>query len=150
MRFGLSRGRASGGFACGPDEGVVELRARPGSDRAVRAALVEAWYRAELKKAIPPIVRTWEKNLGVSVAEWGVKRMKTRWGTCNCLRARRIWINLELARRPPECLEYVVVHEMAHLIEKSHDARFKAVLDKALPGWREIKKLLGTEAMSEE
>lgn len=80
--------------------------------------------------------------MGTRVADWGVKRMRTRWGTCN-IRARRIWLNLELAKHPAECLEYVVVHEMVHLLERYHNARFKALMDTFLPDWRERKRTLG-------
>lgn len=76
--------------------------------------------------------------MGVSVSEWGVKRMKTRWGTCNPV-AKRIWINLELAKTHPRCLEYIVVHEMTHLLERNHNKRFKSYMDKFLPNWPSIK-----------
>jgi predicted metal-dependent hydrolase len=149
LALGLVEGPSRKGARLAADGDRLELRLPPGSSREERAALVEAFYRSELKKAIPPLAAKWESLLGVRVEAWGVKRMKTRWGTCNP-RARRVWLNLELARRPPECLEYVLVHEMAHLIERSHDARFKAVLDRALPGWRLTKKLLASEAMAED
>ena len=80
--------------------------------------------------------------MGVPVAEWRVKRMRTRWGTCN-IRARRIWLSLELAKHPVECLEYVVVHEMVHLLERRHNARFKSLMDKFLPDWRDRQRTLG-------
>ena len=91
--------------------------------------------RPLLHAELPEIFSRWEKVLGVKAEFIGIKRMKSRWGSCN-VRERRIWINLELARHPKELLEYVVVHELAHLIEGSHNARFKRVLDAALPGWR--------------
>lgn len=79
--------------------------------------------------------------MGVKVEAFGVKQMKTRWGTCNVV-ARRIWINLELAKKPPDCLEYIVVHEMVHLLERSHNDRFKAFMDQFLPNWKTIKAKL--------
>lgn len=139
LRLLPSASRCSASFREG--EGLVELKAPPASGREEREAAFEALCRAELKREIPRLLELWEPRLGVKSAEWGVKRMKTRWGTCNP-RARRIWINLELAKRPPACLEYVLVHELAHLIERSHDARFKAVLDAHLPDWRKAERLL--------
>lgn len=99
------------------------------------------WYRKQLKELIPHLIAKWELIMGVKVNEFGVKIMKTRWGTCNP-RAKRIWINLELAKKSPTCLEYIVVHEMVHLLEKSHNERFKAYMDKFMPNWRAIKSEL--------
>lgn len=124
----------------------VELALRKGSDRAGIESALDAWYRDELKRRIPALVAAWEPVLGVRVGEWGLKRMKSRWGSCNP-RASRIWLNVELATRRPECLEYVLVHEMAHLLEPGHGPRFKAILDGALPDWRATKKLLDSEAL---
>lgn len=99
------------------------------------------WYRRELKKRIPTLIKHWEGVLGVKVNDYGVKNMKTRWGTCN-VNASRIWINLQLAKKPPKCLEYIVLHEMLHLIEKNHGKRFIALLDTYMPDWRMIKDML--------
>jgi predicted metal-dependent hydrolase len=118
----------------------LHLRRRSRLDERQRA--LREWYRGELKAMIPPLVDQWQPLVGVIVAAWGVKRMRTRWGTCN-IRARRIWLNLELAKHPAECLEYVVVHEMIHLLERRHNARFKSLLDKFLPNWRERQRSLG-------
>ncbi len=117
------------------DNRTLELRVRPGTDRAKREALLHGWYRGRLRQQIPDLIAKWEPIIGVAVAEWGIKRMKTRWGTCN-VAARRIWLNLELAKKPASCLEYVVVHEMVHLIERHHNNRFKACMDRVLPQWR--------------
>ncbi|WP_414041069.1 M48 family metallopeptidase [Acidithiobacillus sp. M4-SHS-6] len=119
----------------------INLYCRPEASRAEREALMLDWHRQTLKSHIPGMIAHYEPILGVQVAEWGVKRMKTRWGTCN-IRARRIWLGLELARYPPICLKYVVVHEMAHLLERLHNARFKRILDGAMPGWRTVKNQL--------
>ena len=94
-----------------------------------------AWYRRHLKALIPPLIELWEPAMGVEVAEWGVKQMKTKWGAGN-VDARRIWLNLELAKKPVECLEYIVVHEMAHLLERHHNDRFAKLMDSFLPQWR--------------
>jgi predicted metal-dependent hydrolase len=123
------------------DDGILELRVRPGADRSRRAALLDSWYRAQLRDRIAELIRIWEPVMGVSVAEWGVRAMRTRWGSCN-IRARRIWLNLELARRPPCCLEYVVVHEMVHLLERGHNRRFYTLMDHFLPEWRDTRAAL--------
>ena len=120
---------------------VLQLSIRRRSRFDEREQAIRAWYRGELKTLIPPLVSQWEPILGVRVAEWNVKQMRTRWGTCNT-RAQRIWLSLELAKQPPACLEYVVVHEMVHLLERSHNARFHGFMDRFLPDWRERKVLL--------
>jgi predicted metal-dependent hydrolase len=112
----------------------MNLFVRPGSDRDKRQSALNEWYRQQLKVAIPPLISKWEDRLGVGVNEFGVKRMKTRWGTCN-MRAKRIWINLELAKKDPEHLEYIVVHEMMHLIERKHNRVFKNLMTEYLPNW---------------
>jgi predicted metal-dependent hydrolase len=116
-------------------EGRLAMHIAPGSTRETRATLLDDWYRRQLRDRIPVLIKAWEPEMGVSVAEWGVKRMRTRWGSCNP-RARRIWLSLELARRPVACLEYVVVHEMVHLLERGHNRRFYAFMDQFLPDWR--------------
>lgn len=103
--------------------------------------LVTEWYRSELKKEIPILIEKWEKITGLKVEQWGVKKMKTKWGTCNP-NAKRIWLNLELAKKPIRCLEYIVVHEIIHLLERTHNDNFKALMDKFLPNWRNLKKEL--------
>lgn len=121
----------------------ILMMIKPGSDRNVREQVMQTFYRKYLKEQIPLLIKKWEPVMGVKVQEWGVKRMKTRWGSCNP-KAGRIWLNLELARKAPDCLEYLVVHEMAHLLERSHNYRFKALMDHFLPEWRDIKaKLTG-------
>lgn len=101
-------------------------------------------YREQLRQLIPPLARKWEQVLGVQVAEWRIRRMKTRWGSCN-VKTRRVWLNLELARRSPACLEYVIVHELTHLLEPQHNARFYALLDAHLPQWRTLRAELNAK-----
>lgn len=113
----------------------IFLRVRAGADKSKKQAILEGWYRQQLKQKIPPLLEKWQEDLGVQVAEWGVKKMKTKWGTCNP-RARRIWVNLELVKKPAQCLEFIVVHELVHLIERHHNDRFVAIMDKHLPKWR--------------
>jgi predicted metal-dependent hydrolase len=116
--------------------GKLLLRAKPGTSRTRLQASLDRWYRRRLRAAIPPLIEKWQPIIGVEVAEWHIKKMKTRWGTCN-REARRIWINLELAKRPAGQLEYIVVHEMVHMLERLHNARFKSLMDRFLPSWRE-------------
>lgn len=99
---------------------------------------VQDFYRSHLKQEIPKLIQKWEPIIKVSVAEFGVKKMKTRWGTCN-IRDRRIWLSLALAEKSPDLLEYVVVHEMVHLLERLHNQRFKNFMTQFLPNWRELQ-----------
>lgn len=120
---------------------LILLKVRPGSSKKKRASIMKEWYRGELKKEIPKLISKWEPEMKVSVAEFGVKQMKTRWGTCN-IRDRRIWLNLELAKKRPELLEYVVVHEMVHLLERLHNKRFHRFMTQYLPNWKSLKNEL--------
>lgn len=128
---------------------TLELRVRPGTDRHKREEIINHWYRTLLKNQIDQLLPRWEKKLGVTVSEWGVRKMKTRWGTCN-IEVRRIWVNLELAKKPPQCLEYIVVHEMVHLLERRHNDRFLALMDKYLPNWRHMRDELNREPLAHE
>lgn len=127
----------------------MEMRARPDTDRDAREAILYRWYRARLRKRIPDMVAKWELGVGVAVADWRIRRMKTRWGTCN-EEARRIWLNSELARKPVSCLEYVVVHEMIHLIERGHNERFRSILDRMMPSWRMRRDELNRAYLGDE
>jgi len=111
------------------------LRVRPGTDETKRKVLVESWYREQLKKAALPLITKWEPLLGVKVGRVFVQQMKTRWGSCNPGNCS-IRLNTDLAKKPRQCLEYIVVHEMAHLLEPTHNARFVALMDQFMPDWR--------------
>lgn len=112
-----------------------------------RAKILDACYRGALAQEIPVLVAKWERIIGVKANAWSIRDMKTRWGTCN-IRDKKICLNLQLAKKHPKCMEYVVVHELVHLLEKSHNSRFKAFMDKFLPGWRRIKaELNGKEVI---
>jgi predicted metal-dependent hydrolase len=113
----------------------IDLHVRKGSGARERANVLLSWYRAQLKALIPPLLEKWQPVVGVEVADWGVKRMKTKWGSCN-LRAKRIWLNLELVKKPVQCLEYIVLHEMVHLLERHHNDRFRTLMDQFMPKWR--------------
>jgi predicted metal-dependent hydrolase len=117
---------------------AILLYVRAGSAFEKKQSVLDEWYRRQLKVAIPDLIEVWEKRIGVRVNEFGIKKMKTKWGTCNP-DARRIWVNLELAKKPQECLEYIVVHEMVHLLERHHNERFMALMDAMLPKWRSLR-----------
>lgn len=119
----------------------IDLYVRPSSTKAQKAALLDKWYRERLKLLIPVLISKWEKELGVTVHEFGIKKMKTKWGTCN-INKGRIWLNLELAKRSSSCLEYVVVHEMVHLLEKNHNYNFKQYMTRFIPQWKAIRQEL--------
>lgn len=128
---------------------IMDLRVRPGSDTAGRERVLLTWYRRQLKEQIPPLIAKWEAMLGVNVAEWGVKQMKTKWGTCNT-EARRIWLNLELIKKPAHCLEYIIAHEMVHLLERHHNERFTAYMNRFMPLWHHYREELNREPLGHE
>ncbi len=127
----------------------LDLFVRPGSSAEQREAVLLRWHREQLKALIPPLLEKWQPTLGVQVAAWGIKKMKTKWGSCN-IAARRIWLNLELAKTPIQCLEYIVVHELAHLLERHHNERFMALLDIHLPQWRQHREKLSQAPLGHE
>lgn len=120
---------------------TIMLYVRPNTDIPKRQAIMDEWYRQELKELAPPIITKWEKVMDVSINELGIKKMKTKWGTCN-REAKRIWLNLELAKKPVHCIEYIIVHELAHLLERSHNDKFVAYMDNYLPEWKHLKSEL--------
>jgi predicted metal-dependent hydrolase len=111
------------------------LRVRPGTDDKKKQSIIDAWYREQLKKAIPPLIARWEPLLGVKVERFFVQRMRTKWGSCNH-KARNIRLNTELAKKPEECLEYTIVHEMAHILEPTHNSHFITLMDQFMPKWQ--------------
>jgi len=121
----------------------LDLYVREDATQKQREKVLMEWYRSQLKLQIPKIIEKWEKIIGVKVDSWGVKLMKTKWGTCNPS-TKRIWINLELAKKNPRCLEYIVVHEMVHLLERHHNERFNKYMEQFIPNWKEIKEELNT------
>lgn len=128
---------------------MLDLLVRTGSDTAERERVLTAWYRRRLKEEIVPLLEKWEAIIGVQVAQWGVKQMKTRWGTCN-IEAQRIWLNLELIKKPVHCLEYVVVHELIHLLERHHNERFVAYMNKFMPLWKHYREELNRAPLGHE
>ena len=111
------------------------LHVRPGTGQTKCQTLMDEWYRQQLRLAAMPLITKWEARLGVKVERVFVQRMKTKWGSCNH-HARTIRLNTDLAKKPPECLEYLVVHELVHLLEPTHNARFVALMNQHLPKWR--------------
>lgn len=116
----------------------INLVIRPGSSEVKRAEVVHQWHKSLMHEVVPDLIKKWEQKLGVKVSSYYLQRMKTRWGSCNCERGN-IRLNTELVKKPRDLLEYVVVHEMAHLLESSHSNRFVALLDKHYPSWREAR-----------
>jgi hypothetical protein len=120
---------------------TILLRIRPGADDETRRAAVAGWYRQLLKSALPPLIKAWEPRLSVMVNGFFVQQMKTKWGSCNPT-ARTIRLNTELAKKPKECLEYIVVHEMVHLLGPTHNSRFISMMDQFIPKWRSYRDIL--------
>lgn len=125
----------------------LELYVRENSTAKQRATILNEWFREQLKNQIPELVDKWERTMTLKLNDWGVRQMKTKWGTCN-IEAKRIWLNLELAKKPNRCLEYIIVHEMVHLLERHHNDRFVSCMDKFFPHWRICKKELNSLPVS--
>jgi predicted metal-dependent hydrolase len=128
---------------------IMDLFVRPGNDTAQRERVLLTWYRQRLKEEIAPLIEKWEAIIGVKVGEWDVKQMKTKWGTCN-IKARRIWLNLELIKKPRHCLEYIIVHELVHLLERHHNDRFTAHMTRYMPMWHHYREELNRAPLSHE
>lgn len=128
---------------------VIELRVRPGSSAAKRRAVLTQWYRQRLREALPPLIAKWEQRAGVKISEVRIKKMKTRWGSCNA-DARRIWLNIELAKKAPSCLEYILVHEIVHFLERRHNERFRELMDTLMPTWRLVREQLNRTPLAHE
>ena len=129
--------------------GRMVLRVRSGADENKKQAIVEEWYRREIKTAVPPLIAKWEPLMGVKVERLFVRRMKTKWGSCNHT-AGSIRLNSDLAKKPGECLEYVVVHEMVHLLEPTHGESFIGLMDRFMPSWRQYRDQLNRLPVSHE
>jgi predicted metal-dependent hydrolase len=120
-----------------------------GTDGDARSKLLQDWQRKQLRLAVPPLIARWEPVIGRNVPRWSIRRMKTKWGSCN-RETGHIWFNLELAKKHPLCLEYIVVHEMAHLLERNHGDRYTKLMDKYLPDWRSRRDQLNSAPLAEE
>lgn len=127
----------------------INLTVRPGSEMHKRADVIHQWHKSLLHDAIPKIIRKWESKLKVEVSSYFLQRMKTKWGSCN-RRTRCIRLNTELVKKPKDLLEYVIVHEMIHLIEPTHNKRFITILQKHYPNWREARNELNELPLTAE
>jgi predicted metal-dependent hydrolase len=131
------------------NKAIIDLHVRPDVSAEQRELVLQKWYREQLKSLIPQLLDKWQPVLGVQAAAWGIRKMKTKWGSCN-IDARRIWLNLELAKKPVQCLEYIVVHELVHLLERHHNERFTGLMDGAMPTWRGCRDELNSTMLGHE
>lgn len=120
---------------------ILQLQVRPESTRDKREEVLNEWHRNRLRERLESLTEKWEKTIGASAEFYGIKRMHTKWGTCHSA-SKRIWLNLELGKKHPDCLEYVLVHELVHLLEPTHSERFFELMDKHMPNWEQYKALL--------
>lgn len=127
----------------------LDLFVNPGRTAQQREAVLARWYRQQLNTLIPPLLEQWQTKLGVQVNAWGVKRMKTKWGSCNPATGR-VWFNLELAKKPVQCLEYIVVHELIHLLVRHHNDQFMALMNNQLPKWHQQRDMLNELPLAHE
>lgn len=121
--------------------GKIILTSRKDTSPEKRQLILQDWYRTILRKRVEPLIQQWQERLGVTPTFVGIKRMKTKWGSCNP-NTGRIWLNLELVKKPPECLEFIIVHELTHLLERHHNERFMALMYQHLPKWPECRRTL--------
>ena len=131
------------------NKAIIELHVPRETNAEQRERVLQRWYRQQLKDLIPPLLQKWQTVLGVQTNEWAIKKMKTKWGACN-VEARRIWLNLELAKKPVQCLEYIIVHELVHLLERHHNDGFIAIMNKALPQWKLRRNELNAAPLAHE
>jgi hypothetical protein len=146
LRFIPSHGRAKV-IVRGP--GTMELHARAELTADQREKVLLSWYRERLKELIPPLIEKWQNMVGVRAEEWAIRKMKTKWGACNA-EAGRIWLNLELAKKPVPCLEYIIVHELVHLLERRHNEKFSDLMNEFLPQWKSQRAELNTAPLAHE
>lgn len=127
----------------------MRLSVRPDTPKDKRAQIVNEWYRDHLKEVIPSLLKKWQPIVGKQVSAWRIQKMKTKWGSCN-IEAKRILLNLELAKKSPECLEYILVHELVHLHERHHNDNFVRLMDRFMPKWRISRDILKSEPLAHE
>ncbi len=129
--------------------GKLLLRVTANTSTENRLKVLNGFYRDEMKLQTMKLIERWQPIIGVEAASWGIKKMKTKWGSCNP-QSKGIWLNLELAKKPPECMEYILVHELVHLLERHHNKRFKDLMDRFMPNWRERRNLLNSLPLAYE
>lgn len=128
---------------------TMELRVRPGTSSEKCEAVFHQWYRKQLREQFPPLLAKWEPKVGVTITEVRIKKMKTLWGSCNT-EAGRVWLNLELIKKSTSCLEYILVHEMIHFLERHHSERFQELMDSMMPAWRRYRDELNRSPLAHE
>ena len=133
-RYLLTVVDSSGAAGVEIDHNKLVLQVRNGATEQRRSEILDTWYRSQIKLVVPPLIAQWEKRMGVNVGRFHVQRMKTKWGSCNAA-AGSIRLNTDLAKKPRSCIEYILVHEMAHLLEPSHNSVFTGLMDSFLPNW---------------
>jgi predicted metal-dependent hydrolase len=126
---------------------TINLHIKPKTSKEDKGRIMREWHRNQIKNQIPELITKWESVIGVKANDWGVKKMRTKWGTCN-IDEKRIWINLELSKKPIICLEYIIVHELIHLLERNHNDKFIAYMNQFLPKWRLYKEELNNLPVS--
>ena len=127
----------------------IILRVRPGAEEAARQAIVAHWYREQIRATVPALIAKWETAMGVKVGRVFVQKMKTKWGSCNPA-ARSIRLNTDLAKKPLQCLEYIVLHELVHLLERHHNERFTGLMNRHMPDWPQRRQLLNGAPLGHE
>lgn len=149
QRYRLDVSRTSGNFHVETKGQTLWVIAPADADTEAKRATLDRWYRRELKVAVPALLSKWQPIIGVEAGKIIVRRMKTKWGTC-VAHSRTIWLNPELAKKNPRCLEYIVVHELTHMLEHSHNDRFVALMDQYLPDWRARRDELNGAPLADE
>ena len=127
----------------------LDLFVLPGSTTEQREAVLQRWYRDQLRSQADTLIEKWQRVMKVQASDWGIRKMKTKWGSCNTT-SRRLWLNLELAKKPPQCVEYIVVHELVHLLERHHNDRFIALMNQYLPQWGQYRMMLNKSPLAQE
>ena len=132
-------------------KGVTKLmlKVAPETTTDNKLKLLNRFYREQIQQRIAQLLDVWQPRIGVEAKHIGIKKMKTKWGSCN-IQQKRVWLNLELAKKPPECLEYILVHELTHLLERHQNERFRTMMDKQMPNWREHRNLLNSLPLAYE
>lgn len=149
-KYRLKLIEAKGGYsvtAKGNGNLVLAVAENTSTDNKLK--LLNRFYRDEMQRSLERLLPQWEKKLGVKAGSLNIKKMKTKWGSCN-IQAKRIWLNLELAKKPPECMEFILAHELIHLLERHHNERFRSLIDKHMPNWRERRDLLNSLPLAYE
>jgi predicted metal-dependent hydrolase len=149
QRHLLDVSKSSGAYGVETKGNTLWVITPSGTDATGRFGALDRWYRRELKAAVPALLKKWQPILGVEADRFVVRRMKTKWGTC-VTTSRTIWLNPELAKKDPRCLEYIVVHELAHLRERGHGEKFVALMDQVLPNWRARRDELNEAPLGHE